>query len=193
MPAWYSRLSWGSIFAGVFIAIAAQIVLSSLGVLAGFSTATITSVADLRDISAGVGIWTAISALISLFIGGYVASRIASVQFSSDGLWHGLSVWAFALVVSILLGVFGATGLLGFAGNALTALRGIIPTGATVSPADIRTAVDVVTTTAGYFLLGSLLSLATALLGGWLGSGRTSREEAMRREEEVRRERAAAA
>lgn len=185
VPAWYSRISWGSVIAGVLVAIATQFVLSAVGVLVGFGTTSITSVAALRSVSTGVGIWSAISVLISLFIGGYVASRLANAQTSSDGLWHGLTVWAFALVAGILLSTLGVTGLLGF-GSATAVARGIVPSGTAVTPADLRIAASLASRTAGYFLLGSLLSLAAGLLGGWLGSNRITRAEAMRRAEEER-------
>ncbi|MBI4734150.1 MAG: hypothetical protein HY779_04980 [Rubrobacteridae bacterium] len=179
-PAWYSRISWGSILAGVLVAIASQLILSSIGVLVGFGITSVTSIQELTDVVTGVGIWTAVSALIASFIGGFVASRLASVQFSSDGLWHGLTVWSLILVSSILLSTIGVSGLLGFAGNAITVLRGIIPTGAVVSPDDIAAARDIATTSSLYFLIGSLAGLAAALLGGWLGSQRKSRRESMR-------------
>jgi hypothetical protein len=190
MPAWAGRISWGSVLAGVLVAIAAQLLLSALGVLVGFGAATVTTIAELRDISAGIGIWTAISALISLFIGGWVASRLASTQLSSDGIWHGLTVWAFALVAGILLSTLGITGLLGFATNAAQALGGVTVPGVTPTPEDLGAAADVAATSAGYFLLGSLLGLAAALFGGWFGSARRSRSETMG--EEAGRERMAA-
>ncbi len=185
MPAWYSRISWGSVLAGVFVAVATQFVLSAVGVLVGFGVTSITSLAALKSASAGVGIWAAISALISLFIGGYVAARLANSLTSANGLWHGLIVWAFALVVGILLSSLGVTGLLGL-GSATATARGIIPTGTSVTPADLKVAASLASRTAGYFLLGSLLSLAASLLGGWLGSNRLSRAEAMRRAETER-------
>jgi len=192
VPAWYSRLSWGSIFAGLFVAIAAQLLLSALGVLVGFGTAAITTVEQLQQVSAGVGIWIAISALISAFIGGYVASRLANVRFTSDGLWHGLTVWSLILVTSVLLSTLGVTGLLGFA-TTVAQVLGITPAvpPAQVTPADIQAATDAAAAFSGWFLLGSLLALAAALLGGWLGSERISRSEAMRAEAE-REPRAAA-
>lgn len=128
------------------------------------------------------------SALISLFFGAWVASRLAQARFSSDGLWHGLTAWAFALVAALLLGALGVSGLLGFAGNAATALRDIIPQGVAVLPEDIQTAAGLATTTLGYFLIGALGSLATALLGGWLGSSRLRMAEP-RAEREVVQER----
>ena len=182
VPAWYSRISWGAIFAGVFVAIAAELILSAVGILIGFSTATVTSVSALAGATTGVGIWTAFSALVATFIGGYVASRLAAVQFSSDGLWHGLTVWALTLVLAIVLGSLGISGLLGIASNVVATLRGIIPSGVAVTPADLKAAASLASRSAGYFLLGSLLSLGSALLGGWLGSRRLSRAEAMRAE-----------
>ena len=181
-PAWAGRISWGSVLAGVFVAIAAQLLLSALGVLVGFGAAAVTTIAELRDISAGIGIWTAISALISLFIGGWVASRLSNTQLSSDGLWHGLTVWAFTLVAGILLSTLGISGLLGFATNAVQALGGVTAPGVTPTPGDLSAAADVAATSAGYFLLGSILGLGAALLGGWFGSARRSRSEAMMEE-----------
>jgi hypothetical protein len=181
-PAWFGRISWGSILAGVLVAIASQLILSALGVLIGFGATNPSTVAGLRNVASDVGIWTAISALIASFIGGYVASRLAAVRFSSDGLWHGLTVWALALVGGIYLSSIGISGLLGFAGNAANVLRGFVPTGVNVSPDAVRAAADVASRSALYFLIGSLLSLATALLGGWLGSNRENRSEAIKRE-----------
>ncbi len=191
IPAWYSRISWGGALVGVFVALAAELLLSALGILIGLSVATITSVAALGTVSAAVFIWTVFSVLVALFIGGWVASRVANARFASDGLWTGLTVWSVALVVGIFLGALGITGLLGFAGNAVSVLRGIIPAGIAITPAEISAAVGTLTRSAGYFLLGALLSLATALLGGWFGSERISRSQAIR-EEAVREHKAAA-
>jgi hypothetical protein len=181
-PAWFGRISWGSILAGVLVAIASQLILSSIGVLIGFGTTSATSVAGLRGVASDVGVWTAISALIASFIGGYVASVLAAVRFSSDGLWHGLTVWALALVGGIYLSSIGISGLLGFAGNAASILRGFVPSGVNVSPDAVKAAADIASRSALYFLIGSLLSLGTALLGGWLGSHRENRSEAIKRE-----------
>ncbi|MEW5706461.1 MAG: hypothetical protein AB1743_06650 [Actinomycetota bacterium] len=180
MPAWYSRISWGAVFAGVLIAIAAELLLSAIGILIGFGTANVTSVAALRNVTVAVGIWTSISAIIALYIGGLVASRLGVVQFTSDGIWHGITVWAVALVLGVLFSVFGVSGLLSFVSNVVGALRGIIPAGTQISPGDLRTAADIVTTSTAFFLAGAILSLGAAILGGWLGSQRMSRAQAMR-------------
>ncbi len=189
-PSFMSRISWGAILAGVFVAIATQLVLTSLGAAVGFGTAAVTSIAALRSISAGVGIWTGISAIISLFIGGYVASRVANAMLTSTGLWHGLVTWAFTLVFGILLGSLGVSGLLGFFPNATAVLRSLVATTA-VTPSALSAAASAATTSAAYFLVGSIIALLASLLGSWLGSSRLTRDEAMRREEDMRMRRAA--
>lgn len=188
-PAWYSRLSWGAIFGGVFIAIATQLVLTAFVTWIGLVATTITDVAALQDVFTSIGIWTAVSAVISLFIGAWAASRLGAVQFTSDGLWHGAVVWALSLVVGIFLSTSGITGLLGFGANAVTLFRGIIPTDVTIPPQDVQTIAGITASAAGWFLLGSLVALGAALLGGWLGSRRMSRAQAM---EQAGRERMAA-
>lgn len=188
VPAWYSRISWGAVLAGALIAIALQIVLTALVTWIGLVATTVTTVAGLQDVLASIGIWTAISALVSLFVGAYAASRLGAIQFTSDGLWHGAVVWATALVAGILLTASGVTGLLGFGANLIGQLGGVLP-GVTVTPQDVQTIAESTGAAAGWFLLGSLLALAASLLGGWLGSRRQSRSEAM---EARGRERAAA-
>ncbi len=182
VPAWYSRISWGAIFAGVFIAIATQLVLYSFVTWIGLVSSPPTSVAGISNALTSLGIWTGISALIALFVGAWAASAIASVQFSSDGLWHGAVVWAFTLVLGIALGAFGIVGLIGLGTSALSLIRLAVPAGASISPTDIATVAALTGRAAGWFLLGSLLTLGTALLGGWLGSRRMNRAEAARME-----------
>lgn len=182
MPAWLSRISWGSVLAGTLIAVATQLVLASFVTWIGLAAATPTTVAELRGVLSGVGFWTAVTGLISLFVGGWAASRLASIQFSSDGLWHGATVWAFTIVAGIILSGLGFSGLLGFGANAMLLLRAILPANVTIAPADLRAIANTASAAAGWFLLGSLLALASALLGGWLGSRRLSRQEAMMRE-----------
>ncbi|MCL6473067.1 MAG: hypothetical protein K6T91_09725 [Firmicutes bacterium] len=185
VPAWYSRLSWGSIFAGVFVAIATELVIAALVTLIGLAAVDVTNLAGLRNILTNIGIWTAIGALIALFVGAFVTSRLAMVQYISDGIWHGVTVWAFSLVAGILLSSLGITGILGFGTNIAAFIRGILPA-ISVTPADVSTLVDVTAAGAGWFLLAALLSLGTAILGGWLGSRRLSRSQAMERAERER-------
>lgn len=188
-PAWYSRVSWGGVVGGALVALTSWLLLNALGYAIGLSTATVRSIADLRIVSTGIGVWVGVSAVLSLFIGSYAASKFAGVRFSSDGLWHGLATWAFASIAGFLLSAFLTSGLLAFVNSWVSAVLGI-PSTATITPATIQNLINLTTTVAVYLLLVSLLSLGGALLGSWLGSNRLSRAEAMR--EEMGRERMAA-
>lgn len=47
----------------------------------------------MTGIPLGTGIWTGISMLISAFVGGYVAARMAGAYNRVDGFYHGATVW----------------------------------------------------------------------------------------------------
>ena len=81
-----ARIKWGAIFAGLAVGIAAQIVLTLLGLAIGAWSFDLREAQPAQGISLGTGIWTGVSILISAFIGGYVTSRSVR-SLSSDG-WH---------------------------------------------------------------------------------------------------------
>jgi hypothetical protein len=115
------RVSWGAIFAGTVVALVVQIVLTLLGLSIGLGVVSQSpTTGTLGGIGIGAGVWLVVSTLVSLFIGGYVASRLAGSPTRQDGAWHGVVVWAFATLLSVYLAtsavgtaVSGISGLLG--------------------------------------------------------------------------------
>ncbi len=99
------RVSWGAVIAGMVIAIAVQMVLSLLGAGIGFSTIDPLrqSTPDASSFGIGAGIWWAVSSIISLFIGGWVAGHLAGSPEKTDALLHGLLTWALAAIVTAYL------------------------------------------------------------------------------------------
>ncbi|MHB8841254.1 MAG: hypothetical protein ACYC56_05615 [Candidatus Aquicultor sp.] len=188
-PAWYSRINWGSAIGGAFVGLASWLVLNALGYVIAFGTSSATSLADIRSIATGLGIWVAISAAISWFIGAYAASKFARARLASDGLWYGVAVWGFISMIGLLLSTLILPGLLSFVANWISAGLGI-PNTANTSPSGVSNVVNVTMLAAGFVLATSLLGLLGSLLGGWLGSRRLSMAEAAR--EEAERERMAA-
>jgi hypothetical protein len=186
-----SRLSWSGLIAGLFVALAVQLSLSALGVWAGFGLADIGNLDALVDVSATVGIWIAVSALVSVFLAAMVAAWVGGSATATNGLWHGVVVWALVITVAVMMSVFGLTGVLGFAatpGQLTDALP--IETAETDIPQAVTTSAEF----AGWFLLGTALSLGAALLGGWVGTLNAGRRALMRedtREEEFEQRRAA--
>ncbi len=99
------RISWGAIFAGVIIAMVVQVLLGLLGFgigIASVDPATATAETG-QGFAIGMAIWWVVSSLIALFLGGWVAGRLAGFPKASDGGLHGLVAWAAMTVFSLYL------------------------------------------------------------------------------------------
>lgn len=139
------RVSWGGVWGGVLVMMASLILLSALGVAVGVTAMDPDSV-EPGQLAALALAWGALSLLLSLFIGGMVATRIGMVYDRATGLFEGVLVW----VVSMLL-------IVAFAGSGLTLLPEI-----TVDLEDTRAA--------AWASLGAMvLSLLAAVLGALAG------------------------
>jgi hypothetical protein len=113
-----ARIKWGAIFAGLAVGIAAQIVLTLLGLAIGAWSVDLREVQPAQGIPLSTGIWTGVSMLISAFIGGYVTSRLSGAYLRTDGLYHGAVVWGVTWVVFTWL---ATTALSFMIGGAFTA------------------------------------------------------------------------
>lgn len=100
----FDRISWGAVFAGVTLALVTQIVLSMLGTGIGLSTIDpLEGDTPGAGIGIGAGIWWAVTSIVTLFIGGWVAGHLAGVPRRSDGALHGLLVWGLATLIAFYL------------------------------------------------------------------------------------------
>ena len=110
----FARISWGAIFAGAIIALATQIVLALIGMAIGLATLNPASGDSPSGtaLGAGAAIWLVISSLISLFIGGYIAARLAG-RF--NGWLHGLITWGTLTLLTLMLLTTAAGQLIGAA------------------------------------------------------------------------------
>jgi len=114
------RVSWGAIFAGVVVVIALQLLFSVLGI--GIGAGAVDPVADpdpMSGLGFGAGIWFVITALISLFVGGWVAARLAGLKRKTESTLHGLVTWGLATVLGFWMVTTAAGTLLGGAANIL--------------------------------------------------------------------------
>ena len=120
-PALPPRISWGAILAGGLVAVAVGAMLNVLGLAIGATT--IDPAEPGRTPGAGLlgiasGVWLLVAYLIGLGAGGWVAARLSGTADDTDGVLHGLSVWAISFLVSaVLLGNV-------LAGMASTAMSG---------------------------------------------------------------------
>lgn len=114
------RLSWGAIFAGFVAATALQIVLSLLGAAVGFTAFDPGAGDSASDLGIGAAIWFALTAIISMFIGGMTTGRLAGVLTRGDGRLHGVLMWSLSTLLALYLASLGAGRLLGGAFDVLT-------------------------------------------------------------------------
>ncbi|MCL6520285.1 MAG: hypothetical protein K6T99_10675 [Armatimonadetes bacterium] len=162
------RVRWGPVWAGFLVALGAQVVLGACGLAVALSLYNPAVPDFTARVSNFIGIWSGISMLVVLFVGGYIAGRMAAVAGMKNGLTQGTMVWALALMGGTVLSAFGISWLLGATQNMLTALSQL-------NVAEARTALSTARNGAIYFVISSILAWAAAAGGGILGA--SMREE----------------
>ena len=106
-------LSWGAVLAGLTAAVALQVLFMLLGAGLGFAIYhPITDANPVADLGTGAVVVHGISAVFSLWFGGWVAGRF-SPKNSRVGWLHGFLVWCAATVAGVLFVSAGASWALG--------------------------------------------------------------------------------
>jgi hypothetical protein len=118
------RVRWGAILAGLFTTISTFILLSILGLAIGASAFNPGD--DLSNFGTGAGIWSAVSALIAFFVGGWIAARASAVHGRGNGALNGAMVWIVMIPLALYLVSSGI-------GATLRALGGVAATGLQVA------------------------------------------------------------
>ena len=198
---YHDRVRWGPIAAGLVIALSTQLVLSALGVAIaatsiGDSGAPRT---DAPGAGVGVGVWSIISLLVALFVGGWTAARTSGRMNRDTALLNGAILWAATLALSAWLLSSGVSGAFGVAasnaGSVISQARPNLPNNpvGTITgqnPPKIPTVTaqqtrDIAGNTAKVswsFVLGSLLGLVAALVGSTAGYRNTRSSTLIERE-----------
>ncbi|MDH6058245.1 hypothetical protein [Umezakia ovalisporum] len=175
---YHDRVRWGPIIAGVLVALATQLILSSLfGAIGASTIATSGAPRTITpDIAANVGIWSTLALLISLFIGGWVTTRACGPMNRNTALLNGAILWATSLALSSWLLASGVWGTFGIVAPSFAIglppgtqpLAPIPPT--TITPNQARQIAAATSRALWWFVFGSLLSLAAALIGAVVGA-----------------------
>ncbi|HSM82451.1 MAG TPA: hypothetical protein VLS96_12230 [Nodosilinea sp.] len=181
---YHDLVRWGPIFAGLVIAIATQLVLTGLGAAVGLTSIAGSDVAqnNAGDVGAAVGIWSIISLLIALFLGGWITARACGPMNRKTALLNGAILWATTLAVSALLLSSGVAGAFGLVAQGADAVANQLPVDAlpnaaqapNVTPEQAQNVAGNAAKVGWSFSLGSLLGLAAAL-GGAAAGARTPR------------------
>lgn len=174
------RVRWGAVIAGLFAALSTLAVLSVLGAAIGLSAYDAGD--NARPFNIGAGIWGALSMLISLAVGGWLAARTAAVRGQGNGVLNGTMVWvtAIPLLTYVLVGGVASTARTAVeSGSRITAERRDITDQAqqaadrlrsSVTSDDINRGTNTAAKTSWTTLASLLLSLGASAVGGYVGS-----------------------
>lgn len=114
------RISWAAVFGGVVTAMVTQLLLSVLGV--GIGAGSVDPAAEVDPVSGlgiGAAVWFAISGIISMFAGGWMAGRLAGIPRNIDGALHGVLTWGLTTLLAVYLLTTAVGGLLSGAAGLL--------------------------------------------------------------------------
>jgi len=174
---YHDQVRWGPILAGIAIALGTQLGLSALAMAIGLSAGA--TGADAGSVGFGVVIWSIISLLISLFLGGWVMAQSCGPMTKKTAVLNAAILWGATLALSSWLLASGISGAVGAAAanageiaNQVQQQGGVnIPNQApNVDPNQVRDLAGNTAKAAWSFLLGSLLSLAGAMIGAAVGA-----------------------
>ncbi len=116
--AFRDRISWGAITAGVVIALAIQAMLGLLGLGLGFGAVDPYAASPFEGLGIGAIVYLALTLIISLFVGGLVAGRLAGINDRADGALNGVLVWS----ILVILFLFTASAVFSFALRSATTI-----------------------------------------------------------------------
>ncbi len=174
---YHDQVRWGPILAGITIALTGQLVLSALGAAIGLSAGA--TGADAGSVGLWVGIWSIVSLLISLFLGGWVMAQSCGPMTKKTAILNAAILWGTTLALSSWLlasGISGAAEVVAANAGEITdqvQQQGGVNIPNQVQNVDPNQVRDIATNTATAtwsFILGSLLSLAAAMIGAAVGA-----------------------
>ena len=176
---YHDRVRWGPIISGVLVALATQLILSSLfGAIGAGNVASSGAPRTIApNVAGNVGLWSTIALLISLFTGGWVTSRACGPMNRNTALLNGAIFWATTLAISSWLLASGVSGAFGIAASNAAGVINQVQQSGTGVPTNVpnvtaEQARDIAAATSRalwWFVFGSLLGLAAALMGAVAG------------------------
>lgn len=178
---YHDRVRWGPIIGGIVVALATQLILSALGAAIGatFLSGSGAPRSNAPGVGTGVGIWSIISLLISLFLGSWVAARACGPMNRNTALLNGAILWATTLALSAWLLASGVTGAFGIAAsNAGEVINQVqqqpgainVPNQPNITAEQTRNIAGNTAKGLWSFVIGSLLGLAASLAGAAAGA-----------------------
>lgn len=103
-PYQVKRIYWGAILAGALVMLVVVMLLNLLGIGIGLTTINPqTEAQPFSGLGTGALIWWVASNLIAIFIGGFLAGKMAGIPRNFNAIAHGLLSWCLFTLVSAWL------------------------------------------------------------------------------------------
>jgi hypothetical protein len=119
------KISWGGVFGGVLTGVGTLMLLSSLGLAIGISAVDPRD-PDASNVGTAATIWTALTLLIALFVGGWASTRLSMLWERTTAMFEGALVWVLSLILILYLAASGvslvASGMFSMAGQTAQAM-----------------------------------------------------------------------
>lgn len=100
------RVSWGGIWGGVLVVMGTMLLLTTLGIAIGVSAAE-PQQTQAGEVGTAAAVWTGLSLLIALFVGGMAATRLGVILDRTTGVLEGALVWVLSLLIILYLASSG--------------------------------------------------------------------------------------
>ena len=104
-------ITWGAVFAGTAIAVGIWGVLQLLGIGVGLVSIDPDDATSVIPAAIGTSAFSIIAPLVAMFVGGFVAARLANTTNRRVALTHGGVVWGLASIAGLVTTVFVASAL----------------------------------------------------------------------------------
>lgn len=162
------HVDWGAVWLGALAGVVAAVAFGLLATAVGAHKAVDDRVLKFADVGPVTIIFSVLGAFLSAALGGWVAGRVAGARRAEPGILHGVAAWLVSMGIVLLLASLGGAHV--FSGGYL---GGLTPPGAPTpggAPVDPNTAIAIRNAAVGA-ILGILIGLMGATVGGWLASG----------------------
>jgi hypothetical protein len=162
------HLSWGSVFVGALAGLVAAVLFSLIALAIGAHKAVDDRILKWADVGPATIIFSVLGAFFASVIGAWVATKMSGARRAEPGILHGVAAWLVMMGIVLLFAALSGANTLGGG-----YLGGLTPPGApapNAAPVDANTAIAIRNAAVGS-VLGILIGLMGAVIGGWFASG----------------------
>ncbi|HEY8825297.1 MAG TPA: hypothetical protein VIP07_10455 [Candidatus Limnocylindria bacterium] len=162
------HLSWGSVFVGALAGLVAAVLFSLIALAIGAHKAVDDRILKWADLGPVTIIFSVLGAFFASLIGAWVAAKMSGARRAEPAILHGVAAWLVSMAIVLLFAALSGANTLGGG-----YLGGLTPPGAptpSTTPVDPNTAIAIRNAAVGS-ILGMLIGLMGAVVGGWFASG----------------------